>query len=180
MLLLSVERPTILPPRPRSGLSGPQERPCGARIGPGGTHPCRPHLLASEGVIWADACLPEFLSLVWIWPPILRYPSTNEPVELAVYPISACYVHQAPFTCSTVLSASGEDMAKRTSSLLCRPFPSFSWRSVFAAPRFHQLVESAVPLLSAPFGGLPGLPPLPTRAIALFAALRHSALHCGH
>src|SRR5215204_3455143 len=58
-------------------------------------------------------------------------------------------------------------MAKRTSSLLGRPFPSSSWRFAFAAPRFHQLIEAAVPLLSAafgglPFGGLPCLPPLPT------------------
>src|SRR5215203_6700068 len=53
-------------------------------------------------------------------------------------------------------------MAKRTSSLLGRPFPSSSWRFAFAAPRFHQLIEAAVPLLSAAFGGLPCLPPLPT------------------
>src|SRR5215203_3538754 len=71
-------------------------------------------------------------------------------------------------------------MAKRTSSLLGRPFPSCSWRLAFAAPRFHQLIEAAVPLLSAAFGGLPGLPPLPTLPIALFAALRHAVLHCEH
>jgi hypothetical protein len=47
---------------------------------------------------------------------------------------------------------------------------------VVAAPSFHQLVEAAVPLFSAAFVGLPDLPPLPPRAIALFAAIRHGTL----
>jgi len=55
--------------------------------------PCSPHLLAPAGVILANARLPEFLLFVWIWPPILRCPSTNEPVELTVYGICACYIH---------------------------------------------------------------------------------------
>src|SRR5215203_5549352 len=52
-----------------------------------------------------------------------------------------------------------------------------------AAPRFHQLVEPAVPLLvplfSAAFVDFPDLPPLPPRSIAFFAAIRHVAFHCG-
>src|SRR5215210_1198449 len=50
---------------------------------------------------------------------------------------------------------------------------------VVAAPRFHQLVEPAVPVFSAAFVGFPGLPPLPPRPIPLVAAVRHAALHCG-
>jgi hypothetical protein len=46
---------------------------------------------------------------------------------------------------------------------------------VVAAPHFHQLVEAAVPLFSAAFVGLSGLPPLPPRTIALFAAVRYAA-----
>src|SRR5687768_13456165 len=57
----------------------------------------------------------------------------------------------------------------------CRPilpvFLLLAW--VVAAPRFHQLVEAAGPLFSAAFVGLPGLRPLPPRAIALFATVRH-------
>src|SRR3712207_934701 len=46
------------------------------------------------------------------------------------------------------------------------------------APRFHQIVGAALPLLVPPLSAalvcLPGLPPLPTRAVALFAAVRHA------
>src|SRR5215210_5075682 len=60
----------------------------------------------------------------------------------------------------------------------CRPIlPVFLMLArVVAAPRFHQLVEAAIPLFSAAFVGLPSLPPLPPRAIALFAAVRHATL----
>jgi hypothetical protein len=51
---------------------------------------------------------------------------------------------------------------------------------VVAAPRFHQLPEPAVPRFAAAFSGLPSLPPLSPRAVALFAAIRHATgLHCG-
>src|SRR5919107_263512 len=57
------------------------------------------------------------------------------------------------------------------SPLFVRPFScssgSLGW---VTAPRFHQLVEPAVPLCSAAFDGLPGLPPLPPRDRALCAA----------
>src|SRR5215203_4138175 len=49
-----------------------------------------------------------------------------------------------------------------------------------AAPRCHQIVGAAFPLFSAAFVCLPGLPPLPPHAVALFAAVRHATvLHCG-
>src|SRR5215203_4051917 len=51
---------------------------------------------------------------------------------------------------------------------------------VVAAPRCHQIVGAALPLFSAAFVCLPGLPPLPPRAVALLAAVRHATvLHCG-
>src|SRR5215212_2229069 len=51
---------------------------------------------------------------------------------------------------------------------------------VVAAPCFHQIFGAALPLFSAAFVGLPGLPLLPPRAVALFAAVRHATgLHCG-
>ena len=55
---------------------------------------------------------------------------------------------------------------------------------VVAAPRFHQIVGATLsllaPLFLASFIGLPGFPPLPPRAVALLAAVRHATgLHCG-
>jgi hypothetical protein len=51
---------------------------------------------------------------------------------------------------------------------------------VVAAPRFHQIVGAALPQFSAAFVCLPGFSPLPPRAVALFAAVRHATiLHCG-
>jgi hypothetical protein len=55
---------------------------------------------------------------------------------------------------------------------------------VVAAPRFHKIVGATLSLLAPPFlaafVGLPGFPPHPPRAVALFAAVRHATgLHCG-
>jgi hypothetical protein len=55
---------------------------------------------------------------------------------------------------------------------------------VVAAPRIHQIVGAALPLLvplfSAAFVGLLSLPSLSPRAVALLAAVRHATgLHCG-
>ena len=60
---------------------------------------------------------------------------------------------------------------------LLRPILAFFLLArVVAAPSLPQLVRALVPLLSQAFFGLLGLPPLPTLAIALLAAVRHAGL----
>jgi hypothetical protein len=83
-------------------------------------------------------------------------------------------------TASRTLGATSE-AKRRILSSACNIL-MLAW--VVAAPRFHQIIGATLsllaPLFLASFIGLPGFPPLPPRAVALLAAVRHATgLHCG-
>src|SRR5215204_5382949 len=59
--------------------------------------PCGPQLLAFAGGVGLNARLPSLLLLVGIRPQVLRCSLGDQPVELEIYDICACYVHHAPF-----------------------------------------------------------------------------------